>query len=200
MSQIKISSTDWLGISFRNGTTGLFNLANIYAWQYFKNEEINRNLIDFSPNGQFFVFNGENKELNIYILTNLKQTDQWWILQKNIVMKNPLSALKLTDKDLFFADMNGDVYQIDLLQKDKNQNCIIKNISMILDIAFLENKSFLITADQTEKIRVNLYPNTSQIQGYCLGHTEFISQIKLIDQHHLVSASGDGKYLFHFFN
>lgn len=39
------------------------------------------------------------------------------------------------------------------------------------------------------------YPNTYNIESYCLGHTEFVSSIKLIDSETLVSGSGDGRLI-----
>jgi WD40 repeat protein len=207
MSEIQISSTGWLAISLRNGTASVFDLNDICSWQYLQNQsndedtnDLNHPLIKFSPNGQILVFNGQKKQLYVYIQSDFEKTEVWWELQRIIVVKNQISSLDLTNEFLFLADIEGDVYQIDLSFHDQNlivsaENCIMKNISIILDITFLrinEKKSFLITADQDNRIRLNHYPNTSQIEGYCLGHTEFISHIKLIDNNYIFSASGDG--------
>jgi tRNA (guanine-N(7)-)-methyltransferase subunit TRM82 len=216
MSEIKISSTGWLAISLRNGAAGVFDLNDTCSWQYLKSESIvdqskdydddntndlNRNLIKFSPNGQILVINGQNKQLNVYIQSDFEKTEVWWQLQRIIIVKKHSFALDLTNEFLLIADKNGDVYKVDLSFNDNNnliikaENCIMKNVSMLLDIAFIcinDKQSFILTADQDEKIRLNHYPNTSNIEGYCLGHTEFVSHIKLIDNNHILSASGDG--------
>ena len=36
MSELAISSTNWLGISYRNGAAIVFNLNNSEQWQYLK--------------------------------------------------------------------------------------------------------------------------------------------------------------------
>jgi len=220
MSQIKISSTGWLAICFKNGATGVFDLNDTRSWQYLKTEsivdqsknddtnEFNRNLIKFSPNGQSLVFNAQSKQLNVYIQSDFEKTEVWWVLQQIIVVKNPISSVELNDEFLLIADINGDVYQVDLSFNDKNQNliitaenCIMRNISMLHDIAFIrinDKKSFLLTGDQDDKIRLSHYPNIFNIEGHCFGHTEFVSHIKLIDNNHILSASGDGKCFVYF--
>jgi tRNA (guanine-N(7)-)-methyltransferase subunit TRM82 len=214
MSQIEISSTGWLGISLRNGTAGVFNLNDISSWQHLKNESIveeskdedTNNLIKFSPNGQILVFNGLNKQLNVYIESDFDKTEVSWELQRTMLVKNQPTSLELTNESLLITDINGDIYKIDLSFNDKNQdliitaeNCIMKNVSILSDIVFIhinDKQSFLLTADQDDRICLSHYPNISNIEGYCLGHKEFISHIKLIDNNHILSASGDGKYLF----
>jgi len=221
MAQIKISSTGWLAICLKNGTAGVFDLNDTRSWQYLKTESIveqskdvdtndfNRPLIKFSPNGQILIFNGQNKQLNVYIESDFEKTDVWWELKQIILGKNCISSLEITNTFLLIADINGDVYKIDLSLNNTKQNiiitdknCIMKNKSMLLDINLIrinDKKLFLLTTDQNDRICLNHYPNTSKIEGYCHGHTEFISHIKLIDNNHILSASGDGKYLFFLF-
>lgn len=50
----------------------------------------------------------------------------------------------------------------------------------------------MITSDRDEKIRVTNYPQTENIESYCLGHLEYVSGIEqLPDGDLLVSVSGD---------
>jgi hypothetical protein len=223
MSEINISSTGWLAISLQNGTTGVFDLNDTRTWQYLKDESIvdqsedlrnkqeqieddgcNRNRNKFSPNGQILVISGQNKQICIYIQSDFETTEAWWQLQRIISINNSPSALDVTNEFVLIADKSGDVYKIDLLINDSNEklilpakNCIMKHLSMLLDIVFIrinENKSFILTADRDEQICLNPYPNTSNSKTYCLGHTEFVSQIKLIDNKYILSTSGDGTY------
>lgn len=204
MSNIKISSTGWLAICLRNSSVGLFDLNDINSWQYLPinqtkdEDDFNRNLIKFSPNGEFFVVNGENKQLFIYIRCDFEKTEVWWRLQRIVFLKKSLSALDLTNEILFITDIIGDIYKINLLSNDENiteENRIMKHSSMILDMNFIrinDKKSFILIADQDEKIYLNSYPNISQNVGLCLGHTEFVTHVRLIDSNHIISASGDG--------
>jgi len=232
MSELSISSTNWLGISLRNGAAIIFNLNNTEQWQYLKpvtindqpNEttptattvskqqieddddntsDLNRNLIKFTPNGQKLAINGQNKQIYIYIPSDYELTKTYWQLQRIITVKKRASALDLTNEFLLIADKTGDVYKTDL-SIDNNlvltsDDCIMGHLSMLLDIVFIhtnENQQFILTADRDEKIRLSHYPNAYNIQGYCLGHREFVSYIKLIDQNHIISASGDGENFY----
>ena len=51
------------------------------------------------------------------------------------------------------------------------------------------------TSDRDEKIRVSRYPNAYNIETYLLKHREFVSQIQLIDDERLLSASGDSNLI-----
>jgi WD40 repeat protein len=228
MSELTISSTNWLAISLRNGAAIVFHLNNTQQWQYLKptdqpeettptatvskqqgeddednTSDLNRNLIKFTPDGQKLVVNGQNKQIYIYIPSDFELTKTYWQLQRIITVKKRASALDLTNEFLLIADKSGDVYKTDL-SIDTNlvltfDDCIMGHLSMLLDIAFIrtnENQEFILTADRDEKIRLSHYPNAYNIQGFCLGHTEFVSHVKLIDQNHILSASGDGENLF----
>lgn len=214
MSQIQISSTNWLAILLKNGTVGVFDLNDISSWQCLKaesfvqqsNDENKTNFhcyaIKFSPNGQILVCNGHNKQINVYKQCDFEKTETWWQLKKIILLENSISSFELNNEVLLIADIHGDIYQIDLsvnLENDdliiKADYCIIKNESMVLDMSFIhvnEKKLNLIIADHDNHIRLNHYPDVSKIDGYCHGHSEFISRIKLIDNNHILSASGDG--------
>ena len=218
MSELTISSTNWLAISFRHGAAIVFNLSNRDQWQYLtatqsavtaapvaeddedNATDLNRNLIRFTPNGRMLALNGQNKQISIYTSSNNLD----WQLKRVINVKKRASAFDLTNELLLIADKSGDVYRFDLSsQSDESQvtltaeDCIMGHLSMLLDVAFIRTKDdqpYILTADRDEKIRLSHYPNAYNIQGYCLGHTEFVSHVKLIDTNHILSASGDGTY------
>jgi hypothetical protein len=227
MSELTISSNNWLAISLRNGEAIVFNLNNSQQWQHLTNtivndistanntqvqtcdddddntNDLNRNLVKFAPNGQLLAVNGQNKQIYIYISSDTNTSNIYWQLQQIISVKKRASALELTDDFLLIADKSGDVYRTDLLlvNNDRHVNltadhCIMGHLSMLLDIAFIrtdDRQAFVVTADRDEKIRLSRYPNAYNIQGYCLGHTEFVSHVQCIDSRHMLSASGDGK-------
>lgn len=215
MCEIKISSTGWLVISLRNGAAGVFDLNDTRSWQHLQTESIvhqtkenylNHNLIKFSPNGQILVIHGQNNQLYVYNQKDFEKSDVWWQLQRILIVNTHTSALDLTNEFLLIADIKGTIYKVDLSVNDTNkelivtkENRIMEHSSMLLDLAIIrinDKKSFILTADQDEEIRLSHYPKISHSQSYCLGHTEFVSRMKLIDNHHMLSASGDGKYLF----
>lgn len=227
MSEISISSKNWLAISLRNDTAVVFNLNDVQQWQYLKpvmntnqtsdateakpqqekaeeddenTNELNRNLIRFTPDGEKLLVNGQNKQIYVYIPSYDNNTNTYWQLKRIITIKKRASALDLTNEMLFIADKSGDVYKTDLLTDTNviltSDDCIMGHLSMLLDIAFFstnQNQQFILTTDRDEKVRLTHYPNAYNIQGFCLGHTEFVSHVKLIDQNHILSASGDGK-------
>ena len=209
MPEIQISSNDWLAISLRNGTIGMFYLQDRSLWQCLRlnDEQINdlhRSLMKFSPNGQIFVCNGQSKQLYVYIRSDWTKTQVAWTLHRKIVSRNLPLSIDLTNRMFFLADIDGDIYRIDLTLNDQKDDllvtseyCIMKTKSMSLDIIFNPinaTNAMLITADRDDQIRLSHYPNTLDIVGYCRGHTEFISHMKLIDQQHILSASADGEY------
>ena len=51
---------------------------------------------------------------------------------------------------------------------------------------------YVITGDRDEKIRVSHYPKAYNIGSFCLGHSEFIAQLRVLQSnaHTLVSGSG----------
>ncbi|UJR10067.1 hypothetical protein I4U23_014289 [Adineta vaga] len=215
MSELTISSTNWLAVSLRNGAAIVFNLNDTQQWQYLKPDvsndkqqktedddenscDLNRNLIRFTPDGQKLAINGQNKQIYIYIPSDDKKT--YWQLQRIITVIKRASALDLTNEFLLIADKSGDVYQTNLSTTTTDlvltaDDCIMGHLSMLLDISFVrtnDNQEFILTADRDEKIRLSHYPNAYNIEGYCLGHREFVSHVKLIDSNRILSASGDG--------
>ena len=222
MSELAISSTKWLAISLRNGAGIVFNLDDTTQWQYLQSDvandqpqqktngddddentsDLNRNLVKFTPNGQKLAINGQNKQIYIYVPSDDKKT--YWQLQRTITVIKRASALDLTNDFLLIADKSGDVYQTDLSTTSNvtltAENCLMGHLSMLLDITFVrvnDGQEYILTADRDEKIRLSRYPNAYNIEGYCLGHTEFVSHVKLIDSNRIISASGDGLYFLY---
>ena len=66
---------------------------------------------------------------------------------------------------------------------------------MLLDIKMSPCGDYIVTCDRDEKIRVSRYPNAYNIHCYCLGHTDFVTNIQIVSHLKdsiLLSASGDG--------
>ncbi len=72
-----------------------------------------------------------------------------------------------------FTDKSGDVYVF--VDKSKEGKLVLGHLSMLLDALVTECGRYLVTCDRDEKIRVSSYPNSHNIEGFCLGHTDFVT-------------------------
>ena len=65
---------------------------------------------------------------------------------------------------------------------------------MLLDLKLTQDRRYVLTSDRDEKIRVSKFPNSYNIEGFCLGHTEFVSSLALVPgcNNRVLSSSGDG--------
>ena len=75
---------------------------------------------------------------------------------------------------------------------DEEDHRVLGHLSMLLGIQVSPCGRYVLTSDRDEKIRVSHYPNSYSIHGYCLGHTEFVSAMKLLPGSRIVTGSGDG--------
>ncbi|PMD31145.1 hypothetical protein L207DRAFT_591614 [Hyaloscypha variabilis F] len=77
---------------------------------------------------------------------------------------------------------------------------LLGHVSMLTDIALVElpGRSYIITADRDEHIRISRgIPHTHVIEGYCLGHSEFVSRICIsADRPRLLVSGGGDDELF----
>lgn len=75
---------------------------------------------------------------------------------------------------------------------------LLGHVSMLTDIAYtrVEGRSYIITADRDEHIRISRGPPQAHIiEGFCQGHDEFVSRLCFTQSGLLVSAGGD-PYVF----
>lgn len=109
----------------------------------------------------------------------------------------PRSASKIRfgveNSHIFVADKTGDVLFYDLLNEDGGVK-LLGHLSLLLNVLQSHDGKYLISSDRDEKIRISCYPNTYNIQTYCLGHKEFVNHIEFLPHNdkYLLSASGDG--------
>jgi tRNA (guanine-N(7)-)-methyltransferase subunit TRM82 len=72
---------------------------------------------------------------------------------------------------------------------------LLGHVSMLTDLALvsLEGRDYILTADRDEHIRVSRgIPQTHVIEGFCLGHTEFISRLCIPRNRPEILISGGG--------
>ena len=79
---------------------------------------------------------------------------------------------------------------------------LLGHISMLTDLAYVERevdgnrRGYIATADRDEHIRVSRGPPQSHIiEGYCLGHQEFVSKICFLPGTDLLVSGGGDDYL-----
>lgn len=99
--------------------------------------------------------------------------------------------------------MQGDVtaYPLTNTSSDKSgkkRRVLLGHTASILTGMKIVNSEKIITCDRDEKIRVSSFPNCWHIQGYLLGHTDYISSFDVMnnttsnDKTLCVSCGGDG--------
>lgn len=73
---------------------------------------------------------------------------------------------------------------------------LLGHVSMLTDLVYAKvgNRSYIITADRDEHIRVSRgQPQAHIIEGFCFGHEEFVSRLCLTQSGLLVSGGGDAE-------
>lgn len=97
------------------------------------------------------------------------------------------------NKTLLITDKTGDCYLFDCENYKQPGKLILGHLSVVYDVLLTPDEKFVITSDRDDKIRVSNFPNCFEIEGYCLGHREFVSAVRLLpfDDNILLSISGD---------
>jgi tRNA (guanine-N(7)-)-methyltransferase subunit TRM82 len=75
---------------------------------------------------------------------------------------------------------------------------LLGHVSMLTDLAYakVESRSYIITADRDEHIRISRGPPQAHIiEGFCFGHDQFVSRLCLTASGLLVSGGGDADLL-----
>ena len=79
---------------------------------------------------------------------------------------------------------------------------LLGHVSMLTDLTFAtreiegKQRGYIITADRDEHIRISRGPPQSHIiEGYCLGHTEFVSKVCLIPGADLIVSGGGDSWI-----
>jgi len=136
--------------------------------------------------GRFLAVATDKKQL--FVFRDNKQVNK-------AVLSRKATKMTFTNTDALFlvvADKNGDVYSLDISKPDSQPKLILGHLSMLLDICITTDDRYVLTADRDEKIRVSQFPNSYNIETFCLGHTDFVTSISLMSDGLLVSGSGDG--------
>lgn len=120
-------------------------------------------------------------------------TADWTLRTSTAAERRCVKLLFQDNTRLLAADRAGDVYGF-VLNDDgtTTRELLLGHLSMLLDVVLSSCQKYLLSSDRDEKIRVSHYPNCYNIESYCLGHSEFVSSLCIMDDRYLVSGSGDG--------
>eukprot|EP00092_Neocalanus_flemingeri_P017522 GFUD01018957.1.p1 GENE.GFUD01018957.1~~GFUD01018957.1.p1 ORF type:complete len:371 (+),score=92.16 GFUD01018957.1:162-1274(+) len=149
-------------------------------------EEMKINCSCVSSCGNFLAICDDYKQISVWTLPTLTL-----VYQQNLVRKASKVIFTPDSKNILVADKNGDVYKFET-ETASPAELLLGHLSMLLDIKMDSKGKFLLTADRDEKIRVSKFPNSYNINNYCLGHTEFVTSICFLGEDLLLSGSGDG--------
>ncbi|KAI5637413.1 hypothetical protein NE865_09844 [Phthorimaea operculella] len=142
-----------------------------------------------SPNCEHLaVITSTSKQLIVYDLPELEK-------YRSFILPRSASKIRFAtnNQKILVADKSGDVLLYNVKEEDSGTK-LLGHLSLLLDILQTDNEKYIITSDRDEKIKVSCYPNTYNIQTYCLGHKEFVNHLELLPHNssYLTSTSGDG--------
>ncbi|KRX61877.1 tRNA (guanine-N(7)-)-methyltransferase non-catalytic subunit wuho [Trichinella sp. T9] len=155
--------------------------------------------------------NGES-ELSVFALNSEETSENNEEEKKSTEAKIELLALALDEcgfttpkqatslvfindgQSVIIADRAGNVYQFE--PPSSKPSVLLGHISMILDLIFSSDLRYIVSCDRDNRIRVSNFPNTYNIETFCVGHKDFVRSLgwMKVDEHlsFLMSASGDG--------
>uniref|UniRef100_A0A803JBR6 WD repeat-containing protein 4 n=1 Tax=Xenopus tropicalis TaxID=8364 RepID=A0A803JBR6_XENTR len=144
----------------------------------------------FSPSGEYFALTDDNKRLILF------QTKPAWETISVRWVSRRCTALTFSPcgAHILVADKSGDVFSFSVRRSREAGRLELGHLSMLLDVAVSPDGNHIITCDRDEKIRVSRWDSPHVIMSFCLGHTEFVSQLLPLPgaDKLLLSGSGDG--------
>lgn len=163
-----------------------------------------RNLRLTSDEGKLIACVDSDKSVVIFkIDTSAEDPEKFLQVMKRQQFPKRPNALALADEDttIIVADKFGDVYNLKIDEEpirkiDDQSEPILGHVSMLTDVAVAKdanNKSYIITTDRDEHIKISHYPQTFIVDKWLFGHKEFVSSVDLPkwQTKFLFSAGGD---------
>ena len=84
-------------------------------------------------------------------------------------------------------------------EPDFDHELVLGHVSLLTDLVvgldpFAGDQEYIVTSDRDEHIRVSRgIPQAHVIHNYCLGHSEFVSELRMLEPGSQYLVSGDGK-------
>lgn len=165
---------------------------HVYTISLRTKEYEGNNIVDIvisSDNKYLALITSLSKELLLFELPLLAAP-------KSFALPRSASKIRFTvdNMHILIADKSGDALIFEIEDEENKGNKLLGHLSLLLDILQTRDGKFIITSDRDEKVKVSCYPNTYNINTYCLGHKEFVNHIEILphDSQYLLTASGDG--------
>lgn len=153
-----------------------------------KDVKINFVCVAISSNNLLLAIQTPEKKLFVFKIQN------WDIIYERQLARGASKIIFTPDNNnVIVGDKTGDVFLYELYS-DKKELLLLGHLSIVLDILMTDDSKHIITCDRDEKIRVSNYPNCYNIESYCLGHEQFVTNVQLLPHNKklLISCSGDG--------
>lgn len=135
-------------------------------------------------------------------------TTKGGVLLRGVLEKGAMCAVFSSKGTLLVGDKFGDIAQFSLADGGDKVNVspalgpvkatvIAGCVSMVTDLAIYEQGDAILMADRDEKIRVIGRRKPWIIDGFCLGHTEYVAGIGLLgpSSSWMVSLGGDARLI-----
>lgn len=147
-----------------------------------------------SPDNNYVAVSTRQKFLYIFKLETRQPLSLVQVAKIVLARVSNRIRFAADSQQLLIADKTGDCF-LWRFQDESFEGLVpvCGHLSMVMDVFFNADKSALVTCDRDEKIRVTSFPDTHNILSYCMGHTEYISQMEFLPHqpNWLVSISGD---------
>ena len=120
-----------------------------------------------TADGNHLVASFSDKTIRLFS-KKLEVLHTWVAHKRPSILVNSPSGTSFLAGDLF-----GDVHEYDWILREDVKH-LLGHLSMILGLCTAERGSqhFVITSDRDEHIRISNYPDTYNINSFCLGHVE----------------------------
>nr|DBA34655.1 TPA: hypothetical protein GDO54_002201 [Pyxicephalus adspersus] len=144
----------------------------------------------FSSSGRYFALTDDRKRLVLY------RTEGAWERLSVRWVSRRCTAITFSpcESYILVADKSGDVFSFSVTNIQEEGCLQLGHLSMLLDLVVTPNGRYIITCDRDEKIRVSLWEAPHVINAFCLGHTEFVSQLLVLPGLDNVLVSGSGRF------
>lgn len=148
--------------------------------------------IKISPNGKLLaVTTAGLKSLVVY---QINEKNAEILSVRSISRVSSSITISPNSTKILICDKSGDCWLFDC-STNMSLPCkwLLGHLSIVYDIQFSPDEKYIITSDRDSKIRTTNYPNSHDIESYCLGHDEYVSGITILENapHLLLSVSGD---------
>ncbi|KAG0296463.1 tRNA (guanine-N(7)-)-methyltransferase non-catalytic subunit trm82 [Linnemannia gamsii] len=173
-----------------------------------QNNKARVQVMAFSPDGAFLATAADDKIMKIW------DTESWKVLgTRTLVRRSNALHFNNSGSHVITADKFGDIYNMvrdipDVVapvksaettedaegDEDEGEQPILGHVSMATDLVLTPDNKYVITSDRDEHIRVSQYPKGHNIETYCLGHTSFVTTIRILPgttHKYLISGAGD---------